>query len=196
MSESRTCIKGRFTPFTRFCRFLLSRHKRNRRKKKTSLSRRAAFFASIFAPLSADCESSAYLVSAYGRCLNSFSLILHYLKCLAHFRDFWNQSYHLRFADGNGLCQVNTIIVQIIVITNRNRLRIISSHLDKKNPIKGIYVKYVLNTTAEIQWASTKPIAVITNSFQLILRHFKKLAIKNFILAKSIIVFKNLYLFY
>jgi len=52
------------------------------------------FYASIFAPLSADCESSAYLVSAYGRCLNSFSLIHHRLKCLAHFRDFGNHSFY------------------------------------------------------------------------------------------------------
>jgi len=70
-------FKGRSTPFTRFCRFLLSRHKRNRQKKKTSLSRRAAFsFASIFAPLSADCESSAYLVFGFAewfRCFFSHS---------------------------------------------------------------------------------------------------------------------------
>jgi len=35
-------------------------------KEKLSFNRRAAFFASIFAPPSADCESSAYLVSAFG----------------------------------------------------------------------------------------------------------------------------------
>ena len=69
-------IKGRSTPFNRFCRFLLSRHKRNRRKKKTSLSRRAAFYASIFAPLSADCESSAYLVFGFAEWFRAFSLII------------------------------------------------------------------------------------------------------------------------
>jgi len=57
--------KGALHPLPGFADFFCLRNKRNRRKKSTSLNRRAAFYASIFAPLSADCESSAYLVFGF-----------------------------------------------------------------------------------------------------------------------------------
>jgi len=69
--------KGVPRPLPGFADFFCLRNKRNRRKKNTSLSRRAAFFASIFAPLSADCESSAYLVS----------------DCVGRFWDFARHSF-------------------------------------------------------------------------------------------------------
>jgi len=99
MQNNKRC----YAPFKSVCPFLLLCPKEMDERKG---HRCAELVASIFAPLSADCESSAYLVSAYsGRLGLFFAFIFSRADARWRFFNFRRQCrhlFHLRFAVGSG----------------------------------------------------------------------------------------------